>query len=172
MAKVIVYRDRYPFGTEAYNNADEHWHQVCFCEFVRKEYRDYYRYLFAIPNGGHRNPVEAANLKMEGVKPGVTDMEFAKPFFVNSAAFGSVIFCGLFIEMKKPVKSYGVSDKQVAFMADMRSQGYATAVCSGWHQAVGAFLYYIGSIDAQTATERYSVDVSADAWGTGIMLQG
>lgn len=170
MAVAISYRERYPFGSEQYQKADEHWHQVCFCEFVRMEWRDYYRYLFAIPNGGHRNPVEAANLKMEGLKPGVTDMEFAKPFFVPGGLGRDRIYCGLFLEMKKPVGSYGVSDKQKEFMADMRAQGYATAVAVGWYQAVGVFLYYVGAIPASEARDRYGVDVRPESWGTGVEL--
>lgn len=30
--------------------------------------------LFAIPNGGSRNPIEARNLKLQGVKSGVSDV--------------------------------------------------------------------------------------------------
>lgn len=170
MAVAIIFRERYPFGTEAYQKADEHWHQVCFCEFVRMEWRDYYRYLFAIPNGGHRQAVEAANLKMEGVKAGVTDLEFAKPIFVPGGMGRDRIYCGLFLEMKKPVGSYGVSDKQAAFMGDMRAAGYATGVAVGWYQAVGLFLFYVGAIDRTTAQNVYGVDVSPEAFGVGLEL--
>lgn len=170
MAVAISYRQRYPYDSAAYQSADEHWHQVCFVEFVRMEYREYYENLFAIPNGGHRNPVEAANLKMEGVKPGVTDLQFAKPFFVPGGMGRDRIFCGLFIEMKKPVGSYGVSDKQTAFMAAMRAAGYATGVAVGWRQAVGLFLYYVGAIGRQEAADGFGLDVSPDAYGEGIQL--
>ena len=170
MAVAIIYRERYPFGSEAYQKADEHWHQVCFVEFVRMEYREYYENLFAIPNGGTRNRVEAANMKMEGLKAGVTDLEFAKPFFVPGGLGRDRLYCGLFIEMKKPVGSYGVSDKQQTFMATMRASGYATGVAVGWYQAVGLFLYYVGAIGSQEAAQRYGVDVSPDAYGTGVEL--
>ena len=52
--------------------------------------------LFAIPNGGARNPLEAAILKGEGVLAGVADLFLAYPS-KNDA--GSIIH-GLFIEIK------------------------------------------------------------------------
>ncbi len=35
--------------------------------------------LFAVPNGGFRNPIEAANLKKQGVIPGVSDLILLVP---------------------------------------------------------------------------------------------
>lgn len=170
MAVAISYRERYPFGTEAYNKADEHWHQVCFCEFVRKEYAEHYETLFAIPNGGTRNRVEAANMKMEGVKAGVTDLQLAYPMAIPPQGFTMRyrLFCGLFLEMKRPEGSYGVSDKQVEFMAAMRRRGYATGVAHGWYAAVGLFLYYIGAIGRADAHNVYGVNVDPESFGEGL----
>lgn len=169
MAVAISYRERYPFGTDAYDSADEHWHQVCVCEFVRKEYPAIYKRLFAIPNGGHRNRVEAANLKMEGLKPGVTDLELANPVFVPAQGFNAVerLYCGLFLEMKKPQRSYGTSEAQEAFMQEMRGAGYATAVAYGWYQAVGIILYYLGEISLSEAQRRFEVNMTLETFGEG-----
>lgn len=35
--------------------------------------------LFAVPNGGSRNKIEAANMKRQGVKPGVSDVILLVP---------------------------------------------------------------------------------------------
>ena len=48
--------------------------------------------MFAIPNGGLRNPVVARKLKAEGVKSGVSDI------FLSVARGG---YHGLYIEMKR-----------------------------------------------------------------------
>src|SRR5258706_12086600 len=48
--------------------------------------------LFAIPNGGARDPITGSRLKQEGVRAGILDLMLA----VKRGNFG-----GLFIEMKK-----------------------------------------------------------------------
>lgn len=172
MAKIIIWREKYPFGSEEYLNADEHWHQVCSAEFVRLELPQYNGAFFAIPNGGSRGKdkrtaqIEGSNLRMEGVKTGVPDTMLAAP--------SCVIYCGaqynyhgLYIELKRPHKSYGVSDKQTEFMADARARGYATAVAVGWHEFVGYVLYYTGMISAVQARDEYNCNVNPIDFGSG-----
>lgn len=89
------------------------------------------RLAFAVPNGGQRNVIVAARLKMEGVKAGVPDIVYPVP---RSA------FAGLFIEMK--VKNGAVSDAQKEWHADLRAQRYAVSVCWGWRQATKCFILY------------------------------
>ena len=90
--------------------------------------------FFAIPNGGSRNKIEAINLKKEGVRPGVSDMEIVLKNKV------------LFVEMKRPPKrlksgklSYAgisVSDKQKEFIECVRSSEVCEAkVCYGFDEA-------------------------------------
>lgn len=43
------------------------------------QYPEYTLLLFAVPNGGKRNAKEAARLKAEGVRPGVTDLILLVP---------------------------------------------------------------------------------------------
>ena len=82
------------------------------------------RLLYHVPNGGRRNPREAAHLKRQGVKKGVPDL-------CLPVARGG--FHGLYIELK-----YGrnkPTEDQAAWIAALREQGYAAEVCYGWQQA-------------------------------------
>lgn len=56
-------------------NPSEHAESVQLMQLVRLHENKHpeLRWLFAVPNGGHRNKVAASKLKAEGVKPGVPD---------------------------------------------------------------------------------------------------
>lgn len=88
------------------------------------------RLLFAIPNGGKRNPREAVRMKLAGVKSGVPDM------FLPVARNG---LHGLWIELKRPiVKGEAkpvVSAEQKYWIEQLREQGYRAEVCYGWIEA-------------------------------------
>lgn len=100
--------------------------------------------LYHIPNGGQRNPKEAAHLKRQGVKPGVPDL-------CLPVARGP--HHGLYIEMKagdnKP------TDKQNEWLAALRKQGYAIAVCWSHEEAEKVIEEYM----AQGAYRRKAVHV-------------
>lgn len=91
-------------------------------------------YLAAIPNGGKRNAREAALMKAEGVKAGVSDLVLA---------LARHQFHGLWIEMKKPGKS-SESDAQRAWRLRMERAGYKAIVCKGWDEARLAIMAYLG----------------------------
>lgn len=87
--------------------------------------------IFAIPNGGSRNKLEAANLKRQGVKAGVPDL------CVPVARRG---FHGLFIEMK-----YGknkTTPKQDEWLETLNRAGYLAKVCNGYDEAIKLLKYY------------------------------
>lgn len=88
--------------------------------------------MFAIPNGGLRNKITAANLKAEGVKAHVPDIFLP-------VARGS--WHGLFIEMKK--KGGSVDPGQKDWIEDVRKQGYGACVCVGWLEAVTVIVLYL-----------------------------
>ena len=89
--------------------------------------------MFAVPNGGSRNLLEAVNLKRQGVLKGVPDLMLPVP------AHG---YPGMFIEMK--AESGRLSPEQVDFIAFLRLAGYYVVVAYNWLQAkelIEGYLY-------------------------------
>lgn len=90
------------------------------------------QFMYAIPNGGSRNRIEAKNLKRQGVKSGVPDICLPLP---------SGYWHGLYIEMKagknKP------SENQKKWLAFLESVGYKTAVCYGFEEAKKIITEYL-----------------------------
>lgn len=74
--------------------------------------------IFAIPNGGKRNALEAKIMKGEGVLAGVSDLFIMKP---------SKNYSGFFIEMK--IGKGKLSEYQKEFLTIAKSKGYKTAIC-------------------------------------------
>ena len=91
------------------------------------------RLMYHIPNGGSRNEREAANLKRQGVKPGVPDV-------CLPVARGDKH--GLYIEMK--AKGNKPTEKQEQWLSALSKQNYATAVCYSWEDAVEVITKYLG----------------------------
>ena len=87
------------------------------CAIVKWFYYAYpaYRggYLFAVPNGGHRNIQTAARLKAEGVTSGVADLLLLVP---------KRGYHGLCIEVKTPVGRQ--SENQKNWQRIIEAQGY------------------------------------------------
>lgn len=94
------------------------------------------RLLFHCPNGGSRNPREAHNLKLQGVKAGVPDI-------CLPVARGG--YHGLYIELKR-TKGGRLSEEQRAWLACLTRQGYKAVMCHGWLDAKQTI---IGYLDAQ-----------------------
>lgn len=90
-------------------------------------------YIFAIPLGGKRNPREAARLKAEGVKAGVSDL------FLPLPRSG---YAGLWLEMKapkgKPTKA------QTDWLDLMARAGYRATWCDSWLKAAAVIAEYVG----------------------------
>ncbi len=93
-------------------------------------------YLYAIPNGGKRNAREAARLKTQGVKAGVSDLHLAYP---NKEKHG------LWIEMKKPDKKAKATPKQLAWLERMRGVGFEAHVCHGSEEAINVIKAYLAA---------------------------
>lgn len=107
--------------------ATEHQEQVSLFQWAAHMSGKYpeLRLMYAIPNGGLRNPVVASKLKAEGVKAGVPDI------FLPAARCG---YHGLYIEMKR-TKGGRLSTEQAQWIADLLNQGYAVYKAEGWVKA-------------------------------------
>jgi len=90
-------------------------------------------YLFAVPNGGKRNPREAARMKAEGVKAGVSDLIL--PLQRQGRA-------GLFLELKAPGNK--PTAQQSAWLARMARAGYAAEWCDDWISAARLIARFLG----------------------------
>ena len=88
--------------------------------------------MLAVPNGGKRNVVTAANLKRTGVKSGVPDI------FLPVARNGKH---GLWVELKR-VKGGTVSANQKTWLAALSAQGYECVICRGWEAAREVIIKY------------------------------
>lgn len=89
--------------------------------------------IYAIPNGGYRNKIEAKNLKLQGVKSGVPDLHLAYP---------SGCYYGLYIEMKwgknKP------TENQEDWIKRLSAVGYKCEVCWSSEEAIAVIKNYLG----------------------------
>lgn len=104
---------------------------IQWCWFQSEKYKGL-DLIYAIPNGGKRDKVEAVKLKRTGVKAGVPDL------FLPVARGG---YHGLYIEMKR--RDGGrLSAYQQQWLMALSAQGYATAVCHGLDEAIKAVENY------------------------------
>ena len=102
--------------------------------------------IFAIPNGGSRNLIEAHNLKLGGVKSGVPDIFLAWP--QNGSQWPNEKGAsGLFIELK--AARGRVSPEQAEWIKKLNSVGYKAVVCYGFESSAILICDYLG-IDSKT----------------------
>lgn len=90
--------------------------------------------LFAVPNGGYRSKATGNLLKLEGLKPGVSDLLLLVPR-------GS--WHGMCLELKR-VGGEGPSPAQEAFLMAAHKRGYYVAVAYGWAEAWREITGYLG----------------------------
>lgn len=91
------------------------------------------RLCYHIPNGGSRDPREAHNLKLQGVKPGVPDICLPVP---------RGPYHGLYIELKRQ-KGGRLSEDQKAWLNRLNRVGYRAVVCNGFEAARDEILDYL-----------------------------
>lgn len=121
-------------------------------------------WLHAIPNGGSRGDdaksraIRGGQMKAEGVRQGVADVFLPWPIRIEQeyddvgepAQYTEVVWCGLYVEMKKPAlkpkkegTKGGLSDEQVSFAEYAKRVGYGWIVCYTWREAAKAIQQYI-----------------------------
>lgn len=92
------------------------------------------RWLHHIPNGGSRHPIEAVNLKRQGVKAGVPDLFLP---------YASGKYHGLYIEMKSTDKNARLSKEQKEWRDGLIENGYKFHCCKGFEEAKDAIIDYL-----------------------------
>jgi hypothetical protein len=118
----------------------EHDEQVKFFNWARdnEARHQQLRWMFSIPNGGHRHIGVAIKLKKEGLKKGVLDIFLP---VVRETYEGKTI-PGLFIEMKFGKNS--LTKEQKEFKTAMEAEGYQTSTCRKWDEARAVVINYLG----------------------------
>lgn len=91
------------------------------------------KWVFAVPNGGHRNKATAGRLRAEGVKSGVSDI------FIPIPANG---YNGCWMELK--IKPNRVSEAQQEFLNAMEAHGYRTTVAWSCDELLDMTESYLG----------------------------
>lgn len=99
---------------------ERHLQIMCF-QYFKKAYPKLDRLFYAIPNGGTRHKIEAANLKLQGVKAGCSDAILMLPYITGN--FDEPIYHALCIEFKADSKAKQ-TDNQKEFQKAVESFGY------------------------------------------------
>ncbi len=93
-----------------------------------KKWLDEQGYLYChVPNGGKRGKRTAAQLKNQGVKPGVPDILIFEDWQQNSGPSAAFVGHGVAIELK--VGSNKTSAEQDTWLDSLESKGWLTFVC-------------------------------------------
>jgi hypothetical protein len=111
--------------------------------------------LVHLPMGGKRNVREAARLKAQGARAGVSDYGLFVPSEetedVGLQTYGAgwkaglvrrVVKHGLFLELKQGKNK--ATEAQLEWLRLVQEQGYAGIVCTGWVAAARAICDYLG----------------------------
>lgn len=101
---------------------------------INGNYKPIFDYLIHIPNGGTRHPLEAKNLMLQGVKPGVSDYLLTIP---------KGEYHGAWIELKRKDKKVSPTANQLIWIHRMREVGYFADVAYGCDEAWRFIMNYL-----------------------------
>lgn len=108
------------------------------------------RLLYAVPNGGARDPRTGAIMKAEGVRAGAPDLNL-------DVARGG--YFGMRIEMK--TASGRVREVQSEFHAILTGQGYHVVLCRSWDEARREIESYLRLPATVGATNQHQMKEAA-----------
>lgn len=122
-------------------NEQEEREQIAFYNLIRMQEKrlPILRWIFAVPNGGHRLSAVAGKLKAQGVRAGVFDNLIPVPR--NG-------YHGAWIELK--IKPNTLSPEQEMFKVAMEAHGYYVRIAWGDKKIPG-----LGTRELQRITEEY-----------------
>lgn len=109
--------------------------QIACVNWFRYKYPQYKKILFSVPNGGVRNSITGAILKMEGALSGVSDLILLKP----NRFYGC-----LCIEMKQPKGRQQESQKE--WQKAVESVGNKYVVCRSLDEFMNAVEDYLKDV--------------------------
>ena len=109
--------------------------QIACVNWFRYKYPQYKKILFSVPNGGARNSITGAILKMEGALSGVSDLILLKP----NRFYGC-----LCIEMKQPKGRQQESPKE--WQKAVESVGNKYVVCRSLDEFMNAVEDYLKDV--------------------------
>ena len=89
--------------------------------------------MYHVPNGGHRNAVEAHNLRLQGVRAGVPDICLPVP----RGGYGA-----LYVELKRR-RGGRVSEDQRNWIDALNRAGNKAVICKGFDEAKAAIEEYL-----------------------------
>jgi hypothetical protein len=95
--------------------------------------------MFAIPNGGSRHPIEAKNLKLQGVKAGVPDIFLPAP--KRDSTTKEITCAGLWLEMK--AEKGKLQDNQKEWLYALNGQDYYATVAYSAEEAIKIIIEYL-----------------------------
>jgi hypothetical protein len=113
-------------------------HQIFIFQVLELNEREFpfLKFVYAVPNGGHRHPATAGRMKAEGVRKGVPDIVLPVP---------NTYYHGAYFELKKDAKCRATPE-QKEFIEFVKSQGYYADVCYGADDVLDRIEAYCGGI--------------------------
>ncbi|MCK2042546.1 VRR-NUC domain-containing protein [Chromohalobacter sp. TMW 2.2308] len=110
---------------------------------------------YAVPNGGSRHGLEAAKMKQQGVRSGVSDLVIAVPR-------GG--YHGLYLELKAtPPRDAELAESQREWLAKMEEAGYCAKLARGIEEAKAVIREYMVMSPTEVAGGRLPV-LSGSEW--------
>ena len=106
--------------------------QICCKRWWNIQYKNQRKLFHSIPNGGFRNPREAAILVDEGEEAGAADTE------LHIARHG---YHGLFVEFKTPTGRQSAAQKE--FQRQVEAEGYKYIIVRSVEQFISEIKAYL-----------------------------